>query len=435
MLSDVMLQLAAVACALGQTGYFGVVTTRLKSGDSAPDLTFAKILNAPAGATSSLPNLSGQVTVVVFFPDTSHNIQAVTRWNALAAQFAEKPVQFVWITGEKDSSLLPWLVKHPLKSWVLHDPDGSTGRAYGMEMPAAAIIGPDRAIVGFDQSMVPQGETLQAVLEGRITTISPKRGEFKAFAEKRLALLSAQPPRMPRGDENKPDLPPSLTLYVSPSQSENGGDFSGNDYFSLQRLTLKDAIARVEGIDSIRIDLPASLDDGKLYDFSLVLPESASGERRNELFLQGIRDHFHIELAREKRTVDAYVLTASDSKLRARKPQRGGQNMSFSRSSSVTYHVRPDGANLDPDGIPDLPAKIGLDAVHGLSATGSLDEVCATLEFMLDRPVVNETGLKGEFAIEVKGDEGSFQEKLHEQTGLTVATEPRTIELLVIKLR
>jgi hypothetical protein len=42
------------------------------------------------------------MTVLAFFPDTSHNIQSVTRWNALVAEFADKPIQFVWITGEKD---------------------------------------------------------------------------------------------------------------------------------------------------------------------------------------------------------------------------------------------------------------------------------------------------------------------------------------------
>ena len=66
--------------------------------------------------------------------------------------------------------------------------------------------------------------------------------------------------------------------------------------------------------------------DGNLYDFNLVLPESVSGERRNELFLQGIGDHFHIDLIRESRTVDTYVVTAPASKLQPRKTRRGGEN-------------------------------------------------------------------------------------------------------------
>ena len=84
------------------------------------------------------------MTVLVFYPDTSHNLQSVIRWNALVQQFAGKPIQFAWITGEQESSLLPWLQQHPVNGWVFYDPEGSTGRAYGMDIDAAVIIGADR---------------------------------------------------------------------------------------------------------------------------------------------------------------------------------------------------------------------------------------------------------------------------------------------------
>ncbi len=107
-------------------------------------------------------------------------------------QFADKLVQFVWITGEAESSLGPWLQKHPVNGWVFHDPLGATGGSYGLEDLSAVIIGNDRRIIGFDQMIVPEPDTINAALHGR-----------------RSVHLDAEPPRMPRAEEHKPDFPPS----------------------------------------------------------------------------------------------------------------------------------------------------------------------------------------------------------------------------------
>ena len=156
----------------GLDGFFGPVTARPRAGDPAPDILYTKVLHSPGSSADPAPwtsaNLSGQVTVIAFFPDTTDNPQAVTGWNALVKQFSKKPAQFVWITGEKESSLLPWLAEHPVEGWVLLDAEGDTGRAYGLERPETVIIGADRNILGFDEGPGPTVELLNAALEGRI---------------------------------------------------------------------------------------------------------------------------------------------------------------------------------------------------------------------------------------------------------------------------
>jgi hypothetical protein len=44
-------------------------------------------------------SLSGQLTVLVFYTDTSHDLQSVISWNALVQQFAGKPIQFASSQG------------------------------------------------------------------------------------------------------------------------------------------------------------------------------------------------------------------------------------------------------------------------------------------------------------------------------------------------
>src|SRR5450631_903919 len=120
----------AIPCAFGQFGLYGPVTARPHGGDLAPDLTFTKTLSHPANDSWSPYNLGGQLTVLVFFPDTTHNLQSVNLWNAVVDKFVGKPVEFVWIIGERESNLLPWLQQHPTKGWVLLDREGKTGNAY-----------------------------------------------------------------------------------------------------------------------------------------------------------------------------------------------------------------------------------------------------------------------------------------------------------------
>ena len=125
----------AVSPGLGQVGLYGPVRVHLKAGDVAPDISFTRMLSGPGAASWSQTNLTGQMTVVVFYPDTSHNLESVTRWNAVVEKFAGKPVQFVWVTGEEEDRLLPWLNEHPVKGWVFFDPEGKTGKAYGLGAP------------------------------------------------------------------------------------------------------------------------------------------------------------------------------------------------------------------------------------------------------------------------------------------------------------
>jgi len=429
-----LLLVGVVAGLFGQAGLFGPVSNPLKAGDIAPDVLFSKILNASGPASWSPSNLSGPVTVLTIFPDTSHNPDAVSRWNALVEQFAGKPVQFVWITGEDESSLVPWLAEHPLQGWVLHDPKGETGRSYGMEIPSAVIIGAVRKILGFDSSMVPQAETVTAALDGRMTTTPPKRdmAEFKAFMESRKVLVQAEPYRMPRPDDHKPNFPPSNTLHVTPSGKEGeSGNYAGPGFWSLNGFTLKKLIAEVYSLNPIRIHLPASLDNGTRYDFSLVLPEAESKEQMYERFRQGIQDYFHVTATREEQLLDAYVVTALDRKPPAAKTRTEESWGGF--SSGVEFET------IDVAGGDDLfaePKPVAISAIRSIGIEGTADDFCRTLEMTLDRPVVNETHLEGQFEFNVKTSEtkqNDFLQRLRDQLGLVITEVQRNVEILAFE--
>ena len=429
--------LTATVGLFGQIGIFGPVTTRPQSGDLAPGLTFTKVLSGPPATSWTPSRLFGQVTVLTFFPNTSHNLQLVMQWNGQVGQFAGKPVQFVWITGEEESSLLPWLMEHPLKGFMLLDPDGSTARSYGIERPVAVIIGADGRIVGFDLGLVPSADTVNAALEGRITTtpLNPGAAEFKAFVESHKVLLDAEAPRMGiAGDEHRPNFPPSYTLHVSRTQINGSRDSGGDDFLSLQGFDVKGVVSRLYDINRIRIELPASFRDGEAYEFSMVLPEKESTEQIIGRFRQGLQDYFHLTATHEVRLMDVYVVTASDRKPPAvEKPEVEGGGF---KHSSIGYQV-PKAAG-DPYDAAARPKAFSISAIASISAEGTADEFCRTLERVLDRPVINETNLQGEFAFHIgpsETEKNDFLTRLHDQLGLVIATAQRNVEILVFNPR
>ncbi|HLK69362.1 MAG TPA: TIGR03435 family protein [Bryobacteraceae bacterium] len=409
------LRLLVLSFTLGVFGGMGQ-TGAVSAGDFAPDLIFTKVLSPP-GASWSSSNLMGRVTVLALFPDTSHNLQSVLRWNAQVGQFADRGIQFVWITSEAEETLDPWLQEHPLLGWVLHDPEGASRRAYGMELPDGVIIGTDRRILGFDPQIVPSQRTLNAALEGSGST------------------LHTIARRLPPPDDHKPNFTPSYELHISPAHGE-GGNFGGDNFQSYQGYDLKDLLAALYDVNPVRIHLPALLDDGKRYDFAILLPRTESREMIVERMRRGVEAHFGMKLERETRVMDTYIVTAdvatANGKLSAAK-KRHDDDGGFSHTSSVEFQVaRPHGD------ISEVPKAVGLADIRGISVEGDMNHFCHALEGSVDRPVVNESNLPGEFKIDVRANpdgDNDFLDRLHRQTGIVITPAQRPVEILVLQPR
>ena len=424
---------------LGQedpAGLFGKITARPKAGDLAPDLIFTKVLHTQGSVSWTADKLSGRVTVLEFLPYVSGNPDVVKKWNALVTQFKGEPIQFVWIVGEKETTLLPFLKDHPIEGWVFLDPDKETGQAYGLETPEPVIIGSDRRILGFDGAMMPSEELLNAVLGDRITTTPPKPTPegLKAFAESGRMLLSAEAHAMPRFEDKRPNFTPSYKVHIEKARDESGGgNFSAADYWSLQGYTVKGLLAEMLDVSPIRIELSASIDSAARYDFSIVLPKPEDKSVMQLLIRQGVEDYFHLTLTRENKLRDVYVLTGTGDKLRksALDRRRGG-----SFSSSMSFEAN----SKDVAG----ESEYKIDAVTGVSMKGAtVDEFCRLLEQNLDRPLVNESKIDGRFDFEISELDpaaksprrGDFVERLRGELGLVITEDQRNVETTVYRLR
>ncbi len=85
-----------------------------------------------------------------------------------------------------------------------------------------------------------------------------------------------------------------------------------------------------------------------------------------------------------------------------------------------------------------MPKPVGISDIRGISLQGTLDEFCRALEHALDRPVVNETNLQGEYEFNVKAaahGDNDFLERLHDQFNLSITPAQRRVQVVMLKPR
>jgi uncharacterized protein (TIGR03435 family) len=220
-------------------------------------------------------------------------------------------------------------------------------------------------------------------------------------------------------------------VHISPANTVDGRDFGSNRFPNFQGVTLRHILAQVFDVNPVRILLPASLDDAKLYDVDIILPanESPAGPLVRE-----IQDHFGIVIAREELLLDVYVVNTANGKAPAPLTQ-ADDGFSFSRSGLIEF--RQSAVEGWPDQVPQLkPANI--EAIQAISFEGTMNEFCRTLELGLDCPLVNETNLEGEYEFRLKaaaGSENDFLERLRDQYNLNITPTERLVQMVVVKPR
>ena len=189
-------------------------------------------------------------------------------------------------------------------------------------------------------------------------------------------------------------------------------------------------------VKPVRILLPAPLDDNKLYDVAIALPETDSAESNSDRILQAIREHFGVVVTREELLLHVYVVNTGNGKapvpLTRSDDDRGG-GASFSRVEIRTPIFEAARAEIPS---PVKPASLG--DIHAISLEGTIDEFCRTLEIGLDRPMVNETNLAGEYAFHLNAGtekENDFLERLRDQFNLSITPAERRVQMVVLKPR
>ncbi len=416
----------------------------IRAGDPAPSITCVEVLQ-PSGATWPPPGLADQAIVIFIWLAENElpSMRLFEIWNKAVHDCAHKPVQFVFVTKRAEASLRGWLPDHPVKGWLLHDPDATTARAFGMEMEGFVFVDRGHRVAGFDRGWTPNVFKIDAMLAGR------------------TASFDVEPFRQHR----KPDVAPSNEVYVSPTRKPEHNRHAAylDDHYMNEGVRVKEYLAELYEVHESRIELAAPLDHEARFDFVLVPPQHETPDMMRRMMRAGIERHFNIRVVRELRPMDVYVMTAPNGSIGAKAEGGGGGVMVasfFETVEDVSVDPTTDAAVIDA--VKSLEAAGGSDdqrrarflamfeALKGrargqavptgnMSISGSTtsEQLSHTLEGLLGRLVVDATGASrfSSFDVNIQSAGGAdgLLAALRDQLGVVVTADRREIEILVIK--
>jgi uncharacterized protein (TIGR03435 family) len=270
-------------------------------------------------------------------------------------------------------------------------------------------------------------------------------------------LFELPPPR-------KPDLPPSRRLRVTPATAPAGDAPSGGcgaDFVDVRNASLGAVVSYLYETPPSRIEWPASIDPAARFDFALVLPRDESAGERMRLVREGIAIHFGARMSVGDRMKDVWVLTAPNGiRCRERRvePRSGFSSIAIQSREGTEPSRMPEAFRLHQilgtpfesngrdasDRLTEMRREMTRTVaamagsgtpIAGIEGSFTIPELCAAIEPGLDRPLVDETGLRGTYALALEADEGAaggVLSLLTTRLGLVAERARRSVPTLVV---
>lgn len=393
-------------------------------GDQAPALDLEKLLQAPAGAKADWEALRGKVVVLEFWATwCAPCVRAIPFLNKLEDSFRGKPVQFISITDEPEAVVRKFLKKKSIHSWIGLDTDGSVFKAFDIRgRPRAVVVDRNGKLVGWtDPSvLINKPDILDDLLAGKPRKLGNSRDA--EAATKALELKLNQAIENPDGIEGHP---PICLISIRPSMGKEPTPLGNTDRkFVYNAATLRSAIEGIYHVGSTRIVSAFPLSENQKYDIMFSWPK---GDLRlgRALLQEAVEATFDLNIHREKRVMDVYVLTVPDG-------------------STPSLEQGPLGARYNPETRHIAPTQEILERMDAgepfLMTVGYLKTFTESLSFALNLPVVDETHIEGHywfyFPYDLEKPDVPFLIKTVEQKyGLKLTPARRKIEVLVVETR
>lgn len=330
-----------------------------KVGSTPPRLELGTIIAGPAQQDVAWDRLKGKVVVLEFWNTACVPcIEAIPHWNEVVAQFTNKPVVFLSISDDNASKLRDFLKRRPISGWhALDAPLSPTAQAFGLAgIPHTVIVDASGKIAAITHPADLQPRHIGEILEGKPSSLPPP-GTSDAPVE-RIEIF-----RMPKAIEV------SITGPVpKPEGAYAHCSWRSNCVFRAEKAPIPVILGEFFQIS--RKLLPKLNDEESLYDVVAAAPLTETNEMRQR-FIAAAKEKWGLDIAHVKRAFDVYVMTVAATNAPALK-----------RSE-----IREGGGQV-----------AGGFKLGGLR----IDAVADFLESSLDKAVIDETGLAGRWAAELK---------------------------------
>jgi uncharacterized protein (TIGR03435 family) len=360
---------------------------RPKVGQPALEIALDLLLPERPVADATLPALTGKAVVLEFWATwCGPCVEAIPHLNELAVRFKDRPVVFLSVTNEDRAVVEAFLKKRPIQGWVGIAKGKKLGESYGVEgIPDTFLIDPARKIAAnlFPNMLKP--EMIEDLIAGRPVK-APSRPSFN---------LTVKRP----DDAGGPA--PLADLLLRPSAGTGSGMSSSREKLAMQNGQRRWFFSFVYQTPINRV-IGEGVADQARYDLSVSLP-GASSAAVNSLARELLCAAFKVKAGRETRDADVLILTAPGGKPAGLTENDGGGGSGWNTGNRKLQMTN-----------------------------GGMSELAAAAESVLQKPVLNETGIGARYDITLTYENPDRLLDAVRKLGLAIEPARRPIEFLVV---
>ena len=372
-------------------------TAQLAVGDPAPPLHVEKLLQTPPDAKVDWESLKGKVIVLDFWATwCSPCVAAIPHMNQLAQELTNQPVVFMSITDDAEDRLASFIKTTPMKTWIGIDSNRENWARFSVSsIPHTILIGPDGRVKAITMPENVSVQVVRSVLEGKAINLPAKE---------------ARPSDL-EWDENqiewKDGIKPLFEIIIKPVSTATSGTMlhPGEGHLTADGVLLQVLVQLAYGTDHYHVDwrLPKST---QAYRVAARVPKGRETQLL-PLFQNALTATFNFKASWQPQEKDVYVL---------RVPANEQPRLSAAASNQEALFRSMRG-----------------------KAMAQRKPIATMVQFLtnaLGLPVVDETGLSGEYNWELSYQPGQPEltlQAVKDRLGLELVKARRSIQVLVVE--
>lgn len=364
-----------------------------KKAPKAPDFAVGTLLDAPRKSVT-LKDLRGKVVFLEFWATwCAPCVAGIPRTNRLIDALAGTDAVFLFVTDEDEATVRGFLGKRPVKAWIGLD---QKRQAFG---PYRVKGRPDGYLIGRN------GELLARVFPDALQEKDVRDALAGAFAPRPVEWADASDAAfdLKKKGKSAPGTPkPLFEITITPQAEKSPfrGMRGGPDGLSAVGLPFQTTIGWIWDFDSDLVILDTEPVKG--FDFVLAAPRGDFGAAK-EALKAAVTATFGVRAREERQEREVYLL------------KRAGKS---------------EPPRFDASG----PLKAGAMSTGPgrFLGSGPLAELAGSMRWSAGRPVVDETGLKGEYSFDLEWPEAdaAARDAAFASVGLKLVPARRKIPVL-----